>query len=198
MPILKNWFKRVKEAIKRAFVDRPTRMRQAAQEVGDILYLAVLERQPVGQLDSWDQRTTSSERQGHTAISAGWGEGPEVFHRSEEGVDVVLSNVSEHVLYFVWTVGGVQRSHLGTQPHRIPLVGMAKEVYGHPLAFWWEKENRPEVRWSHVDHPGMEELRQSDLDFVQLAWLDIEDEALPIIRQAARTTAFDALRRLWT
>ena len=89
MPILKNWFRRVKESIKRASVDRPARMRQAAQEVGDMLFKAAVERQPIGRPDSWDQSTTSSERQGHTAISAGWGEGPEVFHRSEEGVDVV-------------------------------------------------------------------------------------------------------------
>lgn len=195
--ILKNLFNKLIETIKSIPGDREARLQEAAREIGRILFQEVATRQPIGLPDSWDLRTTASMRQGHTTIRDGWGEGPEVFSKSPEGAVVSLSNVSEHIQYFVWSIGGVRRSHLGTDPHRIPMAGYAKEEYGHPLAFWWQEEMRPEFRHSWVSHPGMSDLRSRETDFIEDAWVAVEKEALVIAREGAKRTAFDRLRKFW-
>jgi len=202
MPIIIDRFREIADAIRGITVDAETRMREAANEISRLLFRAVAQRQPIGLPDSWDLSTTSSMRQGHTTIRDGWGEGPRVFSESPHGVVVSLSNVSEHIKYHVWSVGGVTRPYLGTRgEYTIPREGRAKDVYGHPLAFWWQKKMKPMVVDGFVTHPGSESTLMSRFggkDFIQAAWQGIEIEAGSIAYQAARKTAFDRLRRIWS
>jgi len=201
MPIIKDRFGEIREAIRGVTVDAETRMRGAANEISRLLFRAIASRQPIGLPDSWDLTTTSSMRQGHTTIRDGWGEGPRVFSRAPHEVTISLTNVSEHIQYHVWSVGGVTRPYLGTRgPYTIPTDGRAKDVYGHSLAFWWQKRMEPRVVSDFVEHPGSERTlmaRFGGKDFIQMAWQDIETEADQIAYKAAETTTFDRLRRIW-
>jgi len=198
VPVIRNLFGKLKHAARDAGKDRGQLAEGAAKKVNKIFFAAVVDKQPVAEADSWDQSTTSSERQGHVEIRRGWGEGPIVIYKSIGDVSISLRNVSEHTKYLVWSIGGIVNPKLGTRKHDIPPSGTAKTVYGHPLAFWWKKEIRPEVRWSMVGHPGTEGTladRHEGMDFVQAAWSDVKDEAEAIIYNEIEKAAFGWLRR---
>lgn len=193
--ILQNRFGQLIESIRRLGEDPQRRKEEAAKQIGSILFRSIVDKQPVGERDSWDRSTTASERLGHTPIRQGWGAGPVVF-TTPTSIGVQIHNVSEHIKFFVWSVGGSKRAYLGTSPHRIPLSGTAREQYGHSLAFWWKKMGRPEFRSSWVNHPGTRG-NFGDRDFIQQAYDENEPEITGIAREAVRRTIVDRLRRIW-
>lgn len=192
MPIITDLFQRISDELRAVKTDERTRRDEAAREIATMLFQAILKREPVSSEDDRGLRP-SAWQNGRPAISEGWGIGPEIFSTPTE-VSISIKNAAPHVRYFVWQYGNVRSTRLGTAPHRIPTSGSAKGAYGHPLVFWWQKMGRVETRWSYVNHPGF----TPQGDFTELAWQDVAPEATEISRRAARTAAFDRLRRIWT
>lgn len=192
MPVVKDVFQRISDEMRAIKVDAPARRREAAREIAVLMFQALLRHSPVSDADDRGLRP-SAWQSGRPAISDGWGVGPEIFSMPT-GVSVSIKNTAPHVKYFVWQVGNVRNTRLGTAPHRIPSTGHAKDVYGHPLVFWWQRAGRVETRHSHVEHPGFTPAAS----FVDQAWAEVSPQATEISRQAARTMAFDRLRKIWT
>lgn len=194
MSVTKNNFNKITRAL--WLSQRQEQAERVAREIGTILMREVIDRQPLGKLDSWDQATTSSQRQGHTPISLGWGNSPFIEpNEDNSGAILTLRNISEHVKYFVWSVGGEVRSHLGTEGHRIPLAGLATEAYGHPLAFYWLKRDMPWITEA-VEHPGMPRLRSEERSFVDEAWFSIYEKASEIVRDAGMELVLHSMREM--
>lgn len=211
MPIFKNLFKKVKDAVRAISVDKDAVLEEAGQHISEMMLEKAIELAPDGSenLDQYPFRfgQRPSERMGLIPIKESL---------SIEDADLVVSDLqvgevrmkmwtkSFHTTYF--TKGLPERYAGGTRPHRVPKSGyMFQTRPKHPLAFWYgvatEQGRSGSGVYGNIWHvwtfvtPGGISMDKFG-DFVQDAWEEIEPEAREMSRWAAQGS-MARIREIW-
>lgn len=195
MPILKNFFQKVRNAIREAFISRDEAIEHGSEEVQRLMMTALRTYAPDGSknLDQYAGMTGGknqpynsrvgqrpSERMGLTPIRDSF---TTFFHHSLVSKQVgegriYIDTFSDHALYF--TRGMPPMYVGGTRPHYVPKSGF-QATKGYPLTFHYNGEDR--AVWTWTVPKGIKLEKHGD--YVEQAWNSIEGEATAIMERAA-------------